>query len=242
MNKNNLLKTIILPIIAGSVLIGCGGGGGGSSSSISSVTSGIVSGSFYEGAKVCLDVNSNGKCDAGETFTTSDANGAFSLSGGDYDVVAEIPVNAIKHAISGDVGTTVTTAITFLAPKDAKASDGKHIVSAISTKVWSAMKENNETLEQAKTSVAGSISGVDAADLLQNFNDTSKLSQIKRNALQSKADAETTNIESSMSNGTVNLTTLRTKMTEDVVSRATANLTVNGLTTPSQVDALDASN
>ena len=242
MKKNNLLKKIVLPVLSASFIVGCGGGGGGSSSS-SFVTSGVVSGSFYEGAKVCLDANSNGKCDTGETFTTSDADGIFSLSANSaYDIVAEIPVNAIKHTISGDVGTTVTTAITFLAPKDAKASDGKHIVSAISTKVWSAMKENNETLEQAKTSVANSISGVDASDLLQNFNDTSKLSQVKRDALQAKANAETTNIESSMSNGSVNLTTLRSKVTEDVVSRATSTLTVSGLTTPSQVDALDASN
>ena len=40
---------------------------------------GTVVGSHYEGASVCVDSNSNDRCDDDETITVSDANGYWSL-------------------------------------------------------------------------------------------------------------------------------------------------------------------
>lgn len=241
MKKKNMIKGVLFSLSAAAVLIGCGG-----SSAVSSGTSisGTVSGSFYEDATVCLDANANGICESDETNTTSAADGSFTLTGNSsYDVVAFIPTGALKHTSIGDAGAAVTNPVTFIAPRAGTASDGSLIVSAISTKVWSAMKENNETLDQAKESVAASLGGVNAADLLEDFNGNT-LTAVKKAALQAKANAETVNIEASMVGGVLQLTTLKTKMVEDVISRALATLQatnpVSGLTIPSQVDAIDA--
>ena len=75
----------VLSVVAASVLslglIGCGGGGGSSSSNGSGSTgiSGKAVDGYLRNANVCLDMNNNGICDAGEPFTTTDVNGAFSL-------------------------------------------------------------------------------------------------------------------------------------------------------------------
>lgn len=241
MLKNNFLNVVGLSAICTTIFIGCGGG-----SSVSSGLgniSGKVSGSFYEGAKVCFDANANGSCDIGEAFTTSAADGSFTLTGNSsYDVVAEIPSGAIKHEVLNDGGTVVTTPIAFIAPVSGKNSAGEITVSAISTKVWTAMKENNETLAQAKVSVAATISGIDASELLEDFNESNTLTDAQKEALQAKADAETTNIENSMIGSTLNLTLLQTNLTEDVVASTALNSNISGLSTPSQVDAIDASN
>jgi len=54
-----------------------GGGGGSSSDNIS----GVVSGSFYQGATVCYDTDGDGSCsDENSEYTdTSDENGEFTL-------------------------------------------------------------------------------------------------------------------------------------------------------------------
>jgi hypothetical protein len=84
----NLMKiSFILRLsIAGlfiSGLVACGGGGGGSSTASTSATPTTLSGKVIDGyiigATVCLDINSNNKCDAGEPTTTSGENGAWTL-------------------------------------------------------------------------------------------------------------------------------------------------------------------
>lgn len=236
-------KSILFSVVCATLLFtGCGSSSS-TSGSTDTTTSGTVSGSLYEGATVCLDTNANGKCDAGETSTTSAADGTFSLTGNpDYDVVAEIGTAAIKHIVVNDAGVVVGAgnAFTFLAPRLGVDGSGALIISSISTKVWSAMKENSETLTQAKISVASTIGGIDAADLLENFNG-SGLTTAKKVALQARVDAETTNIKTAMVGGVLNLATLKTKMTEDVVSAATRNTSISGLSMPNQVDAVNAS-
>ncbi len=241
--SKNMFKSLALSSIIAAVAIGCGGSGSSSSSVESTSVSGVVSGSLYEGATVCLDANSDGICQSTETNTISASNGTFTLSGDStYDVVSFVGAGAFKHEDNGTT-TTIINPITFIAPRAGTTTDGSLIISAISTKVWSAMKENNETLSQAKESVAASFGGIDAADLLEDFNGDN-LSSIKKAILQAKADSETKNIEASMDGNTLQLATLKTKMSEDVVSRSVVALQatnpVSGLTMPSQVDALDA--
>jgi hypothetical protein len=52
--------------------------------------------SYYAGAKVCVDANANGVCDAGELSTTTDATGKFSL------------LVTSPSALIADIGTTAT--------------------------------------------------------------------------------------------------------------------------------------
>jgi hypothetical protein len=55
--------------------------------------------SSYSGAKVCVDANDNGRCDAGELATATDANGRFSLLLSSASaVIADIPSTATNTA------------------------------------------------------------------------------------------------------------------------------------------------
>ena len=56
-------------------LIGCGGGNNTKSNTIS----GKVVDGYVKGAKICLDLNNNFKCDENEPLTFSDNNGNYSL-------------------------------------------------------------------------------------------------------------------------------------------------------------------
>ena len=67
-------------IAAAAMMVACGGGdnsgpgffgfpsGGGTTAT---TTSGVVTGSYYRNAKVCIDTNNNGRCDSGEPSTTA---------------------------------------------------------------------------------------------------------------------------------------------------------------------------
>ena len=60
------------------VMAGCGGGG---DSEPTTSVSGVVVDGYLAGATVCLDVNANGKCDTGEASATTNASGAFTITG-----------------------------------------------------------------------------------------------------------------------------------------------------------------
>jgi ribosomal protein L9 len=86
--KKNLLKTSMISVAAAVVIAmtGCGGGGGSSSGSSDSSSSGSVADGYIVGAKVCLDLNKSGTCDAGEPFdnnTTEEGKYFFSVSSAD---------------------------------------------------------------------------------------------------------------------------------------------------------------
>src|SRR5471030_1302037 len=75
-------KTCLLLITAGILLTGCGGDDS-SSSSTSGTASPTISGNvidgYIQGAKVCLDVNNNNRCDSDEISATTTEGGAFTL-------------------------------------------------------------------------------------------------------------------------------------------------------------------
>ncbi|WP_454732000.1 MULTISPECIES: hypothetical protein [Cupriavidus] len=85
----NKLKPTILAAVCASMLSACGGGDGGSASTPAdsvpptnphtSVITGKAIDGYLVGAKVCLDLNTNGTCDNGEPTGVTDANGGFSL-------------------------------------------------------------------------------------------------------------------------------------------------------------------
>jgi acid phosphatase len=157
MNASFHLKPLALAVLTMPWLLSsCGGG-----SSTSASTSGIVIGSYFEKAKVCIDQNSNGACDAGEVSTVTDTLGRYTLAA-PGDVVAEIGTDAIQHETNGSVAL-VGTKFVLRAPKEATG-----IVSALSERVVVKMKAG-ANYDAALTQVASDL-GVSKDKVLIDFN------------------------------------------------------------------------
>lgn len=144
----------------------------GSVNPIPQTIQGVVIGSHYEGAWVCVDFDSNGVCD-GETITVTDANGAWILDDpkdSALNVVAEIYVDNIKHSDypAPPTSASVEKPMIFIAPLQGEM-DGQLIVSPISTMVHTLMKEDDLPFEAAKESVANEL-GVPTNILLTNYD------------------------------------------------------------------------
>lgn len=138
-------------------------GGSDSSSNASASTSGVVTGSYFEHAKVCIDANNNGKCDSGETSTYTDANGAYTLSGTGA-VTVEIGTDAFRNDPAKGTHTAITQPLVFRAPAGANA-----VISAISTELAALMDSNGGDLGAAKTALAARL-GVTVDKLLGDHN------------------------------------------------------------------------
>ena len=150
------------------LLSGCGG-----DDDVQPTIQGTVIGSHYEGAWVCVDSNSNDRCDGEETITVSDANGNWTLDNPhniELNVVAEIYVDNIKHSNypPPPSSTLVENPMIFIAPLQGEVDD-QLIVSPISTMVHSSMQENGTSFEVAKESVANEL-GVSSDVLLTNYD------------------------------------------------------------------------
>jgi hypothetical protein len=159
-------------IIALAVMLLSGCGDDSSDNQTPQTIQGVVIGSHYEGAWVCVDFDSNGVCD-GETITVTDANGAWTLDDpgdSELNVVAEIYVDNIKHSDypSPPSSTLVENPMVFVAPLKGE-EDNQLIVSPISTMVHKSMQEFDLPFEAAKESVAKEV-GVSSNILLTNYN------------------------------------------------------------------------
>jgi hypothetical protein len=88
----------LLVFTVASLLAACGSGGGDGGSEPTAVVEleviqGQVVDGYISGARVCIDLNANGRCDANEAQTQSDAAGAYQLSipkGSSAPLVAEV--------------------------------------------------------------------------------------------------------------------------------------------------------
>ena len=172
-------------IIAVAVVAACGGGSSGSNfgflptSAATPTTSGVVTGSYYRNAKVCIDANNNGRCDSGEASAVTDANGAFKVNG-QGALVAEIGTASKRFDPATGVESAVTDALVFRAPAGANG-----VVSAISTELAALMDANGGDLAAARTALAARI-GVSEAQLLADHN---KITDVAvRTALQVEID------------------------------------------------------
>lgn len=126
-------------VVAAACVSACGGGGGDSSGSTPTATdqslSGVVIDGPIQGATVCLDLNNNGSCDAGEpTSGATDAQGRYTISGLTLaQASAAVPLIAVIPATAVDASTgPVGTAYTLSAPagKGAVISPITHLVQA----------------------------------------------------------------------------------------------------------------
>jgi len=150
---------------------------GGDDTSVT--TSGVVTGSYYRNAKVCIDINLNGRCDAGEPSATTDNNGAFTVAGHGA-VVAEISVTSKRFDPATGIESPVATPLVFRAPAAAS-----RVVSALSTELVAAMEANGGDLAVARTALAKRL-GVTEAQLLSDHNKVSDA--VAKLALQTEMD------------------------------------------------------
>jgi acid phosphatase len=123
---------------------------------------GVVSGSYYRHAKVCIDANNNGRCDTTETSVYTDDNGAFTLSGSGA-IVAEIGTDAKRYDPDTRTESAVAQAMVFRAPSNANT-----VVSAISTELQ-AMIDDGSDYATARKALATRI-GVAEDKVLEDQN------------------------------------------------------------------------
>lgn len=161
----NWLPATVVTVTLSAGLSACGGGGGGTiGGDPSAVTSGQVTGSYYENAQVCFeDKVKKATCDAASPLVKTGADGSFVLKG-QGAVLATIDTSAIHHEVLGDKGTAVAQKLVFRAPLGRSA-----YVSAISTELAAAMDANGGDFADASKKLAAKI-GTAEANLLADIN------------------------------------------------------------------------
>lgn len=154
-----------ISIVTAAVVAACGGSDGSGFTPVPSAatTSGVVTGSYYRNAKVCIDANNNGRCDSSEASATTDNNGAFTVTG-QGAVVAEIGTSSKRFDPATSAESAVTQPIVFRAPSGANG-----VVSAISTELAAMMDDNGGDLAAARAALAKRL-GVTEAQLMGDHN------------------------------------------------------------------------
>jgi hypothetical protein len=74
------LPRSLLAIVLAFALAACGGGGGGGTVETELIKGQVIGGGVIEGAVVCSDADANGRCDADDVQTRSDAAGGYQLA------------------------------------------------------------------------------------------------------------------------------------------------------------------
>ena len=115
--------TLALAVGASLVLAACGGGGGGGDgvstppAGTNTLSGSVIENGAVQGAAVCLDLDGNAACGAGEPVATTDAQGHYSISGiSDAQLNAGAAFVATLPAGALDAGVAVGSAHTLGAP------------------------------------------------------------------------------------------------------------------------------
>jgi len=171
----------LLPLAAALTagLYGCSSDSSSPNNATTSSTSGVVTGSYFRHAKVCIDSNNNGRCDSGEASTYSDDNGAFKLVG-QGAVTVEVGTDATRYDPDTKVATAVTSPLVFRAPAGANA-----VVNGITTELVALMESNGGDLKAAEAELATKL-GVTVDQLLADHNKLTDANAKK--ALQTEND------------------------------------------------------
>ncbi|PKF60478.1 hypothetical protein CW745_14810 [Psychromonas sp. psych-6C06] len=186
-------------------------GGSSSSNSVADEATTSVSGKAADGylrnATVCLDLDKNKMCDAGEPSATTGEGGAFTLEGVTQAEIDENPLLVIvtkgetvdEDYLDDANGGVVQKAYTLSAPA------GYTFISPLTTLVQNEV-ENGNSIEQAESSVQGKLgttlaldkdyveakaSGDDAAE----FKKLHQIAQVTANVIATNMDALKTTAE-----------------------------------------------
>ena len=143
--------------------------GGSESFAPVATVSGQVVGSFIENARVCMDMNKNGRCDADEPDTRSARDGSYTLPvNAGVDIVAEIGVDAFTSEKADFSDRKPVTARFTMRSGSALWSTGNTAVSALATAI-SADIDSGTSPEAARKKLADKLA-IDAAKILGNYN------------------------------------------------------------------------
>lgn len=170
MNKN---QVFLLSAVCAALLSACGGGSSGSEDSATTSVSGIVADGYLKGATVCVDINSNAHCDAGEPVSAvTDAEGRYSIPDVPQDDAASSPVVAVvpetaqdSDDIQYDVNATVGSSYVLMAPAGKTG-----FISPLTTLVQAAMLDDPSlSANEAANRIKAAVPSLGGADLFANY-------------------------------------------------------------------------
>lgn len=164
------IKTTALAIASTILLAGCGGGGssgGAGGGDTPRTVAGKAADGYLSGATVCLDLNGNKRCDAGEPASTTGTGGAFSIQVPDgtdpsaYAIVVEVGASTVDEDTGAPVGKPYVLA----------APPGKpDFVSPLTTAVLATMERNPAlTADEAAVQVQQSIGADSGVSLFEDY-------------------------------------------------------------------------
>lgn len=116
---SSALARYFFVILVASLPPACGGGGGVETSETDVIKGQVIGSGVIEGALVCGDLNANGRCDADDLQTRSDAAGRYQLSiprNAAAPLVAEIIAGRARDSDQG--GATVDVSYRMVSPSN----------------------------------------------------------------------------------------------------------------------------
>jgi hypothetical protein len=174
-----------LTVLAASILAACGGSDSSNSTTVTptgltvtgvvtatnftpgSATDPTIAAAYYQGAKVCVDANGNGVCDASESPVTTDANGKFTLT---------VPAQAALIADIGSDATRTGSGAKVPSRDVLRASldqvmeqSGGVVISPLSSEIVRLMETNGTTYVVEKQNLATRLN-VSIANVLADVN------------------------------------------------------------------------
>jgi len=161
-NKNiSLISSFAVASILSFGFTGCGSSNSNNSTSSNQSLSGNVADGYLVGAKVCLDKNTNVKCDDNEPYAITTTNGAYTLSNLTNDDIENYPllVEVTQDVIDQDDNQTVSEYYTL------SARPSQTFISPISTMIYNYKISNNVTYIQASSEIQTQL-GIGNEELL----------------------------------------------------------------------------
>lgn len=150
------------------------------------ITGKVIDG-YLVGAKVCVDINDNRRCDEPEPNATTEAGGIYELytdkeNYQEYKLIAEVP----KTAIDEDTQKEVSGGFTYTAfPKE------ETIISPISTLIVTSSRVNESTEENARKDIAEKLN-IDADFKLNlDFISDSSLTEYEKQTMHGLSQVTT---------------------------------------------------
>ena len=180
-SKLTVLNTS-LTLLAVSILAACGGGSSGSTTPASVTISGVVTAAsltpgsatdptvvaaYYQGAKVCVDANGNGVCDASENPVTTDSKGKFTLTvSANGPLIADIGITAVNTATAAKVSSRDVLRASL---DQVIEQSGGVVISPLSSEVARLVEANGTSYAIEKQNVATRL-GVSVTNVLADVN------------------------------------------------------------------------
>ncbi|WP_243369963.1 hypothetical protein [Geotalea sp. SG265] len=158
----------ILAAVGMGLISACGGG----SSTQGTSVAGTVADGYLQNALVFMDKNGNYQLDSGEPSTTTDANGAYTLSVPPEDV-GKYPIVAIAIAgqtVDQDTKAVVTSTYVLCTPGNGVSGTVSNFISPISTLLREKMEANpGMTVTEAMTQLRNQLGMPAGMDILADY-------------------------------------------------------------------------